>query len=869
MSEQQEPKKTTDTNTGQMLPSSTSLPQHKESSSLAQQAPPSDITEVSSIVDSSQLEASAQQKRPSSRPSTRASSISVSELPEHFRTMTQKTVPQDHESAVQISTDGAPVGSIEAQQARPMHTPTHDKITDDQKPLPAEESDSATTRTNSAAGASLSQHSYSEQGESIPAHTTSTRRRTVKSSRDYNEVDPCATPSIATRLFNALAWFPLVPLTLFLIAQTLGTFDVPRALWLWDEVRYASVYDHIATTGNWLLLQLDGQIYSDKPALYFLFLSVLDAIPGVDAPEVFFLGAALSSLFLLWATYALARATGYNTKTGFAAGLLLLTSFYFLGARHLAHMDMLFAACITVSHLCMYKGWSKNWAPCWLIAACIFATLATFIEGPVALILPIIAGVLFVLWQGKLRRLHAFDGVMGFTVMLLMVFGWLSIVWLADGSDYIRAVLYSQIINPISGTWQHTQPWWYYLVAFPAIWLPWTLVLFVLPWGSFLRNPIRPLLNSRKPDGLGAAYVWIALLSGIAILTAVSSKSFVYFLPIFPMLAILCAHGILKLSACASRVFYMLVSLLFCLLAVVFTVIAVFPLIPKEYLTHIPQNILTSILLPQVEVFIGTVLGAGILAGCCALIALLLIKCTNRSQPSGALLATTLFITLLAQPILLYTTPSLDSIMSPKAQADSMRAYIEDGYTPITYNVPRGTYSYYAGKHPIEIQKEQWEVLNNTLEEYPRAVLAMPLAEWNEWANRPASIYVVQEQWIVEQPYILAVQHSNPIQFIPTPTELTTDSDELIPSQGETAMTATEESTSSAAASEEVIATESAQSVTSPDTQENKLDTNAVSKVPLPITDAQSTLEDTAVKNSTDNVAPKLPEGTNPEVTEK
>lgn len=558
-----------------------------------------------------------------------------------------------------------------------------------------------------------------------------------------------AQPSIASRIFDLLALFPLLPLTIILVFQTIGGFESVRALWFSDEVRHANVYENVVEAGKWLVLYLNGVPYPDKPPVYFWFLGGLDAIPGVDAPMLFFLGAAVSGLLLLWATYGLARATGNDSKTGLAAGLILLGCFYFLGVTHYARMDLLFAACITLCHICMVRGWSKPSAPLWLISAYALAALATLIKGPLGLALPVLSGVLFVLWQGKFRRLNGRDGVAGFGIMLVILLGWVTVIWFSGEHEYLRNIMQDQIVKRATDTWHHGQPWWHYLVTFPAAWLPWTLLLLTLPWGRLLRNPLRPIMDSRKGEGLGTAYLWISLLSGTALLSVISIKIVIYLLPLFPPLAIITARALLRLPARNSRVFYLLVSLLLLLLAVAFGSLTLLPWAPESLRLQLP---------PQALALLDMAKGAGILAGVCFLFSLLLLKCTDRSQPRGALLVVILFATIFVQPLSLYTAPSLDPVMSPKAQAEIIGAYASDGFTPMSYRVYPGTYTYYARTNLHEITTRDWALLDAAVAENPKIVLAMRLDDWEEWPNRPADMREIQRQWIVDRQFVVVVR---------------------------------------------------------------------------------------------------------------
>lgn len=213
----------------------------------------------------------------------------------------------------------------------------------------------------------------------------------------------------------------------------------------------------------------------------------------------------------------------------------------------------------------------------------------------------------------------------------------------------------------------------------------------------------------------------------MALLSAVSIKIVIYLLPLFPILAIITARCLLRLPATNSRWLpsgepaalhsrrrsRRRVAL---------------PLLPGSVRDALP---------PQALALLDIVAGAPVLGGVCLIFALLLFKATDRSQPRGALLTLVLFTTVFVQPMALYTAPSLDPVMSPKAQAEIIGAHAKEGYHPLSYRVYPGTYTFYAGTQLEEITQRDWALLDAALSAHPRAVIAMRLDDWERWAKPP------------------------------------------------------------------------------------------------------------------------------------
>jgi len=545
--------------------------------------------------------------------------------------------------------------------------------------------------------------------------------------------------------FDALAFLPLLTLAAIVALQTWFTLDT-RALWFSDEIRYANVYEHVANAGKWIVLYLNGVPYPDKPPVYFWLLAALHPLVGEASPKLFMLGAAVSGLLFVWATYLLARVTGEDKKTSLAAGLVLLTTFFTVGMMHYSRMDLLFATFITLSHLCLLKGWQKESAFGWIVAGFALAGIATLTKGPLGLAFPILSTVLFTIWRLRFKRLLGWDVAIGFGVMVSVCLAWVAAAYFTEDPDYLRNIFQQQIVKRATDTWHHGQPWWFYFGAFAGIMTPWTLLLVTVPWErlfglQFYKN----LWATRQPERMGTAYLWITLLSGFALLSAVSIKLPVYLMPLLPPLAILMARGLMRLTPGRSRLMFRLFALLFAGTGG--------GLIYVQFFNN------------PFHVDIG---GWQYLAAIAALCAVILWKAAPRRAEGGLVLLTAL-VTAFILPLGIITAPSLDGIMSPKAQAVVMRSYIQNGFAPASYRIYSGTYTYYAKTNIFETN--EWVELDDFVATHPDAVIAMRKKHWEEWAAKPGDMEIVHRQMLVDpkpdNEYLLAVRRSTPELAVP------------------------------------------------------------------------------------------------------
>lgn len=540
---------------------------------------------------------------------------------------------------------------------------------------------------------------------------------------------------LAGRLWSLAALVPLLALALVLAAQTLPYLDT-RALWFSDEVRYGNAFQNLWERGHWLVLYLNGIPYPDKPPAYFWLLAGLRAALGQTSPALFMLGAAVSALLALAATCILVRrVAGWDRDHALAAGLVLLTSFSFIGISHYSRMDLLFAALITLSHVCLHRAWSRRSAPGWQMAGWGLAALATLTKGPFGLAFPLLAGVCFLAWKGDLRRLLRRDTALGLGLLLGILLAWLAAAWFSGERAYLEDIFTKQIYKRAVDAPHHGQGPWHYLGALPLAWLPWTFLVLVLPWRRpFTADFWKGLWASRRSGLDGPAYLWCVALSGLALLSAVSIKLAVYLLPLYPALAALTARAWLGLADRPRKTLLYALGGLFLLLAAGLAC--------------------ANLLMPWPTPIPGLWLAAA--AGAAAVLGVALCRFAPRLSGRGGLLLLAAGVTAWLAPLALGVAPALDPVMSPKAQSELMGEFVRQGYEPMAFRIYSGTYTYYAGCDVFETQ--DLELLDLRIRHEPKAVVGMQKRYWDEWKNRPAGLRVAHEQRIVERAYVLAIK---------------------------------------------------------------------------------------------------------------
>ena len=564
-------------------------------------------------------------------------------------------------------------------------------------------------------------------------------------------VPPSSGP--AEKLFNALSYAGLPVLLILAAAMTFLEVWQVRDLWFSDEVRLADAFMNLGN-GDWLMLTMNGLPYPDKPPLYFWFMKALTMIPGVAMPMVMFLAVAVSHLLFIGSIWLLARGTGHDRREAFAAGLVALGCAFISGAACYPRMDLLFAAVVALGMTCLYRGWIKSFAPFWLAAGFLLMGAATLIKSPLGIAFAVVTSVLFLFWRGTPGRLNSRDGLPGFTLMLLMILAWAAVLYLGGHQEYLRNMVMQQLAGRVLEGGNHGQLWWYYLVALPVIWLPWILVVLFVNWFAALRG-IPSAWKNRREKG-GSSWLWIWLVTGVAMLSAVQAKMAVYALPLLAPLAVLTGRSIMRLTPGRSRFFFSLSSALFAVAGLALVLIEVFPVVRPyvgDYLPAVP-----AVAEPWLAGLEGTMYMGGVLI----LLAVALLFFTRLGLPGGSLLVAAFGMILMMLPYEAFVAPSMDKILSPRAQAEAMAAKVKEGYAPAAFNVYPGAYAW----HLNEILPQQSGRLavpdlattadrDAWLKAHPMTVMAMPAADWEAWTDKPAGAQVVLTSWMVHKNYVV------------------------------------------------------------------------------------------------------------------
>lgn len=346
---------------------------------------------------------------------------------------------------------------------------------------------------------------------------------------------PKTEPSRET-LSNSASWstwlFWIV--AVLVIGAGLGLRDP----WPADEPRFALVAKQMVESGDWLFPHRGTELYSDKPPLFMWLQALCLALTG-ELRVAFLLPSLFSALGTLWLVRDLG-ARLWSREAGAASAWALLFAFQFTYQAQRAQIDPLLMFCTTLSvygllrHLLRGPDW-RMWALGWFAAG-----LGVIAKGVGVVALLVLLPAAWASWRGWPGLSPMQPGRarfwLGPAALLLPVLAWLlPMLWTVHAGEdpalraYADDLLFRQTAQRYADPWHHHQPAWYFAWIVATQWLP---LVIAVPWAI---PAWRASLGRNDPKVL-LPLAWVVLV--LLFFSATPGKREVYILPALPALCL-------------------------------------------------------------------------------------------------------------------------------------------------------------------------------------------------------------------------------------------------------------------------------------------------------------------------------------------
>jgi hypothetical protein len=210
------------------------------------------------------------------------------------------------------------------------------------------------------------------------------------------------------------AWKDVTLITALVALATVPALFA-RDLWDPDEPRYMEVAREMVVRGEYLIPQLNGEVYSEKPPLFFWLAGLLwRAGLGTNAGRIVTVLAVWGTLLLI---YFVCRAA-LGSRTALLATAMAFTSLLLLKFAEIGVLDPLLTLLVSVA---VVLGWNAlhrkagppalSWAGCYAAMG-----LGTLTKGPVGFLVPALILLTYGLAKRKAVRAGGWTHLAGFAV---------------------------------------------------------------------------------------------------------------------------------------------------------------------------------------------------------------------------------------------------------------------------------------------------------------------------------------------------------------------------------------------------------------------------------------------------------------------
>jgi 4-amino-4-deoxy-L-arabinose transferase-like glycosyltransferase len=304
-----------------------------------------------------------------------------------------------------------------------------------------------------------------------------------------------------------------------------------RDLWEPDETRYAVIAREMKETGNWILPHLNGEVYAEKPPLFFWLVNGSTFLLGRNNEFANRLPSALAGFITFLLVFSFGERL-FGSRAGFFSSLVLATCFLFPQLSRWMMMDSLVTLFFLLATFYFYLGYEEEGSRRkYDLLAGFFMGLGVLTKGPIGY-LPLPTILLFALFQKNMKRFWNRNLLWSCLLSLVLVLiWWLPAAWMG-GKDYIYWLLFKQAVGTYieGGTHFHPQPFYFYFLRFPLEFLPWAVFL-----------PAAFIFGLRKEFGKRKEFLFLSIWFVFIFLffTLSKGKKDNYLFPLYPAAALM------------------------------------------------------------------------------------------------------------------------------------------------------------------------------------------------------------------------------------------------------------------------------------------------------------------------------------------
>jgi len=448
-----------------------------------------------------------------------------------------------------------------------------------------------------------------------------------------------------------------------------------RDFWAPVEPRYAEIARVMFIKGEWIVPTVNGNLYTDKPILYFWLVLIASKIYGAVNEWTVRLPAAIGGIGFVVATYLMGR-DSFSARAGFYGAIILATSMRVIWESRWAHVDTLFCFFFVLSIYFAGRTLLRKGNPYEILFSYAFMALATLTKGLIGVVLPGLLFVAFVIAQHDWQLIAAAKLPLGIAIFLLVAGPWFYLVYQATGGEWLSDFIYIHHIQRYTAGAGHRQPFYYYFTTLPVDFLPWTV--FAIP-ALFAYRSYRPAWADPV-----TRFVVLWFLVVFVFFCISDTKRDLYLMPLLPTLALLVGNYLVDLESnrAPHSAIYRWLTLSF------FSIVAIAGLALPSAAWFLRKEMF-SLLIPS-----SIVLALG---------GFLTVTFIRRRQPVAVLAAVASLMTLGVITTSLWIFPYLEQFKSHRAFSEEIKKIVPPAAPLFVYADSMNDFNYYTEREAIPL----------------------------------------------------------------------------------------------------------------------------------------------------------------------
>lgn len=348
-----------------------------------------------------------------------------------------------------------------------------------------------------------------------------------------------------TTIFDKYFWF-LLALSVVLLFPSLGKMP----LWIYDEVRNAECAREMWERSDWIVPTFNGELRTLKPPLHYFFMFGGFELFGATEWGARFFSAIFGMLTILLTYYFTVR---YSTKLhAFVTGCVLLASTHLLFEFRMSVPDPYLIFFNTLSLFTVYAYFTER-KFYWLLIGAVSFGLGILAKGPVALALPGLALLCWLIWQKKWKAIFHWHILVAGIVVLAVGVPWYLLVHQATDGAWTRGFFLEHNVGRFSAPMEGHGGLF--------IIVPLFVLLGLLPASVFIGESVRNFRERYSQSFMQLAFC--VMVAFVAFYSVSGTKLPNYPMPCYSFVAIVLGHYIaLALSSeTRSRVYPFIILL--------------------------------------------------------------------------------------------------------------------------------------------------------------------------------------------------------------------------------------------------------------------------------------------------------------------